>query len=74
MTKRILSLALALAMLLSCGAALAEGKDYTTWNPAWDLSKVETMSYTYWEPNWPIAAEGEKITLKVANTVSSAYY
>ena len=74
MTKRILSLALALAMLLSCGAALAEGKDYTTWNPAWDLSKVETMSYTYWEPNWPIVAEGEKITLKVANTVSSAYY
>ena len=70
--KRILSVLLASVMLLSLmGAALAD-KDYTVWEPAWDLSKVETMSYKYYEPNWPIA-NGD-ITLTVANSVDSSVY
>ncbi len=65
MTKRILSLALALIMVCACGAAVAENVcPYTS----------EMNTYTYWEPEWPIIAEGEKMTVTVATAVNSSYY
>ena len=73
--KRFLSLALAVLMLLSCCAALADdGKDYTTWNPAWDITTVETATFQYYEPSWPIATEDNPITLTVTNSVRSDAY
>ena len=70
--KRILSCLLVSVLLLSLfGSALAD-TDYTVWEPAWDLSQVETLTYKYYEPSWPIA-NGDT-TISVVNIVNSSYY
>ncbi|MGI6634884.1 MAG: hypothetical protein ACOX7B_06895 [Christensenellales bacterium] len=61
MTKRFISLVLALMMLLAFTAAFAE-------------EAVPLNTYTYWEPEWPIVKDGEQLTVSVATSVNSAYY
>ena len=69
--KKLLSLVLAVAMLLSCGAALAEGLTYASdgigvFNPSYDFMETDSNS-------WPLVAEGETVQLTVMTYMDDAY-
>ena len=69
--KKLLSLVLAVAMLLSCGAAMAEGLTYASdgigvFNPSYDFMETDCNS-------WPLVAEGETVQISVMTYLTDSY-